>query len=269
MTDPSSQISDSNKQNISGSIRISSRQKGNPVLKHIRKVPWEFEEGLVADYILGPSCVALYLSVRYYTLQPDYIHERIKLLGRGHRLRVLLVQVDVKVGFCSFDADYTLLIYSILVSLQDPQHALSQLMRIAILSELTLMLAWNVEEAAAILETYKLFENKPPDLIMERSGGETHEKVIEALTSVKSVNKTDAVTLLGTFGTLAAIIRATPEDLALCPGFGPNKAKKLHKVFSEQFRRNTEVNPSQKGTQPQISDDKDDFDDDDAILENL
>lgn len=247
MTDPSSQISDSNKQNISGSIRISSRQKGNPVLKHIRKVPWEFEEGLVADYILGPSCVALYLSVRYYTLQPDYIHERIKLLGRGHRLRVLLVQVDVK----------------------DPQHALSQLMRIAILSELTLMLAWNVEEAAAILETYKLFENKPPDLIMERSGGETHEKVIEALTSVKSVNKTDAVTLLGTFGTLAAIIRATPEDLALCPGFGPNKAKKLHKVFSEQFRRNTEVNPSQKGTQPQISDDKDDFDDDDAILENL
>ena len=145
------------------------------------------------------------------------------------------------------------------MSLQDPQHALSQLMRIAILSELTLMLAWNVEEAASILETYKLFENKPPDLIMERSGGETHEKVIEALTSVKSVNKTDAVTLLGTFGTLAAIIRATPEDLALCPGFGPNKAKKLHKVFSEQFRRNTEVNPSQKGTQPQISDDKDGF----------
>ena len=156
-----------------------------------------------------------------------------------------------------------------MVSLQDPQHALSQLMRIAILSELTLMLAWNVEEAASILETYKLFENKPPDLIMERSGEETHEKVIEALTSVKSVNKTDAVTLLGTFGTLAAIIRATPEDLALCPGFGPNKAKKLHKVFSEQFRRNTEVNPSQKSTQPQISDDKDDFDDDDAILENL
>ena len=99
MTDPSSQTSDSNRQNISGSIRISSRQKGNPVLKHIRKVPWEFEEGLVADYILGPSCVALYLSVRYYTLQPDYIHERIKLLGRGHRLRVLLVQVDVKVWF--------------------------------------------------------------------------------------------------------------------------------------------------------------------------
>ena len=143
-------------------------------------------------------------------------------------------------------------------------------MRIAILSEMTLMLAWSAEEAASILETYKLFEHKPPDLIMERSGCEPHEKIIEALTSVKSVNRTDAVTLLGTFKTLGSIIQAPPEDLALCPGFGPNKAKKLHKVFSEQFRRNTEVtlSQSQKTTQP-IRADKDDFDEDDAELENL
>ena len=125
MTDPSSQTSDSNRQNISGSIRISSRQKGNPVLKHIRKVPWEFEEGLVADYILGPSCVALYLSVRYYTLQPDYIHERIKLLGRGHRLRVLLVQVDVKVWFWFYYYYYYYLIFAIGVSSASPARVVS------------------------------------------------------------------------------------------------------------------------------------------------
>ena len=125
MTDPSSQTSDSNRQNISGSIRISSRQKGNPVLKHIRKVPWEFEEGLVADYILGPSCVALYLSVRYYTLQPDYIHERIKQLGRGHRLRVLLVQVDVKVWFLFYYYYYYYLIFTIGVSSGSPARVVS------------------------------------------------------------------------------------------------------------------------------------------------
>ena len=223
---------------VSGSIRVSEKQKGNPVLKHVRKVPWEFEEGLVADYILGPSCVALYLSVRYHTLQPEYIHERIKLLGKGHRLRVLLVQVDVK----------------------DPQHVLSQLMRIAILSELTLMLAWNIEEAAAILETYKLFETKPPDMIMEKSGSEPHEKIVEALTSVKSVNRTDAVTLLGTFKTLSNIISASVDDLALCPGFGPNKAKKLHKVFSENFRRNNCL--SQESRSEQTVTDSQDIDDD-------
>ena len=124
MTEPESlgqvadDASDVNRQRISGSIRVSARQRGNPVLKHIRKVPWEFDEGikmkwvfsrpfvfklilvgLVADYILGASCVALYLSVRYHTLQPDYIHERLKTLGKGHRLRVLLVHVDVKVCY--------------------------------------------------------------------------------------------------------------------------------------------------------------------------
>jgi len=204
---------------ISGSIHVSPRQRGNPLLKSIRKVPWEFVEGLVPDYTLGTSCIALYLSVRYHSLQPNYIHERLKVLGMGHRLRILLVQVDVK----------------------EPHHVLSQLMRIAILSEMTLMLAWSHEEAAGILETYKTFENKPPDMIMEKSGTETHEKIIEALTSVKSVNKTDAVTLLGTFKTLREIVRASPEDLALCPGFGPNKAKKLHKVLHESFRRNINV----------------------------
>ena len=92
--------------------------------------------------------------------------------------------------------------------------------------------------------------------------------LIEALTSVKSVNKTDAVTLLGTFKTLDAIARASPEDLALCPGFGPNKARKLHKVFSEQFRRNT-GRTAVRVTQSQIRDDNDAFDDDDLDLENL
>jgi hypothetical protein len=44
---------------ISGSIHVSSRQKGNPLLKSIRKVPWEFVDGLVPDYTLGTSCVAM------------------------------------------------------------------------------------------------------------------------------------------------------------------------------------------------------------------
>jgi len=226
---------------ITGSIHVSSRQKGNPLLKSIRKVPWEFVDGLIPDYTLGSSCVAMYLSVRYHTLNPNYILDRIKSLGQGQRLRVLLVQVDVK----------------------EPHHVLSQLMRIAILSEMTLMLAWSHEEAAGILETYKMFENKPPDMIMEKSGTEPHEKLIEALTSVKSVNKTDAVTLLGTFKTLSGIVKATPEDLALCPGFGPNKAKKLHKVLNESFRRNTEVSQKPKDTTEKENDVQiEDFDED-------
>lgn len=49
--------------------------------------------------------------------------------------------------------------------------------RICILADLTLMLAWNAEEAGKIIETYKIYENKPPDIIMDRSGTAPYQKV--------------------------------------------------------------------------------------------
>eukprot|EP00095_Tigriopus_kingsejongensis_P011266 snap_masked-scaffold526_size146413-processed-gene-0.13 protein:Tk11266 transcript:snap_masked-scaffold526_size146413-processed-gene-0.13-mRNA-1 annotation:"dna excision repair protein ercc-1 isoform x1" len=198
-----------------GSIEVHSRQRGNPLLKSLRSVPWEFSEQITADYALGPRSCATFLSVRYHTLNPDYIHDRLKELGPSFELRILLVQVDVK----------------------EPHVALKQLMRIAILAELTLMLAWSPEEAGKILETYKQFEHKPPDLIMEKHQPDHHARLVEALTSVKSVNKSDAATLLAAFGTLARVTQASIEDLSMCPGFGPQKAQRLHKVFNETFQR--------------------------------
>lgn len=59
----------------------------------------------------------------------------------------------------------------------DPHHALKHLTRICILANLTLVLAWSAEEAGRILETYKIFEHKPPDLIMERKESDPHAKV--------------------------------------------------------------------------------------------
>jgi len=40
------------------------------------------------------------------------------------------------------------------------------------------MLAWNAEDAGKIIETYKIYENKPPDDIMERCNTAPHQKVI-------------------------------------------------------------------------------------------
>ena len=206
--------STSAKPKISGSITVSARQRGNPILKSIRLAPWEFSDNIVPDYVINSKSAALYLSLKYHTLNPNYVHERLKTFT-GFELRILLVQVDIS----------------------EPHHALKQLMRICILSELTLILAWSHDEAGKILETYKTSESKPPDLIMEKSNPDPYSKLIDALTSVKSVNKTDAVTLLTTFGSLENIVKASIEDLTLCPGFGPQKAQRLHKVLHQTFKR--------------------------------
>lgn len=43
---------------------------------------------------------------------------------------------------------------------------------------MTIMLAWNAEDAGKIIEIYKIYESKPPDDIMERSDTAPHQKVI-------------------------------------------------------------------------------------------
>lgn len=73
---------------------VSSRQKGNPLLKSLRSVPWEFGD-IEPDYIVGQTTCALYLSLRYHQLFPNYIHGRLRSLGRAFDLRLLLVLVDV------------------------------------------------------------------------------------------------------------------------------------------------------------------------------
>ncbi|XP_018428700.1 PREDICTED: DNA excision repair protein ERCC-1 [Nanorana parkeri] len=193
-------------------IVVSTRQRGNPLLKHVRNIPWEFGD-IVPDYILGDTCCALFLSLRYHNLNPEYIHSRLKTLGQAYALRVLLVQVDVK----------------------DPHFTLKELAKICILSDLTLILSWSPDEAARYLETYKCYEQKPADALKERTESDFMSKITDCLTTVKSVNKTDSCTLLTTFGTLSDLANASREDLSLCPGFGPQKAKRLFDALHEPF----------------------------------
>ncbi|XP_073444396.1 DNA excision repair protein ERCC-1 [Dendrobates tinctorius] len=193
-------------------IVVSPRQRGNPLLKHVRNIPWEFGE-IVPDYLLGETCCAFFLSLRYHNLNPEYIHTRLRSLGQSYALRVLLVLVDVK----------------------DPHFTLKELAKICILSDCTLVLSWSPEEAARYLETYKCYEQKPADVLKERTESDFMSRITDCLTTVKSVNKTDSCTLLTTFGTLANLANASREDLSFCPGLGPQKAKRLFDALHEPF----------------------------------
>lgn len=61
--------------------------------------------------------------------------------------------------------------------MSEPHLVLKNLTRICLLADLTLMLAWNSDEAGKIIETYKIYQNKPPDKIMERIENDPHQKV--------------------------------------------------------------------------------------------
>ena len=196
----------------SNAILVNPRQKGNPILKHVKSVPWEFAD-IVPDYELGQTVSALFLSLRYHHLNPGYIHGRLKQLGQRYGLRILLVQVDVK----------------------DPHRSIQELCKVAVMANCTLMLAWSTEEAGRYLETYKVYENKPPDALQGQSEGDYLSRLTDCLTTLKGVNRTDVVTLNSTFGNLAGISQASTQDLSLLPGFGQLKARRLHELMHEPF----------------------------------
>ncbi|MCO5608240.1 hypothetical protein L7F22_062446 [Adiantum nelumboides] len=195
-------------------ILVSRKQQGNPVLKHIKNVRWIYAD-IVPDYLLGQSSCALYLSLRYHLLHPDYLYFRIRELLKSFRLRIVLCFVDV----------------------EDVVKPLHEVTKTALLHDCTLLCAWSLEECARYLETIKIYENKPADAIQERTDNDYLSRLTSALTSVRHINKTDVLTLGSTFGTLAGAMGASMEDLARCPGIGERKVKRLYDAFHEPFRR--------------------------------
>lgn len=170
--------------------------------------------------MMGRTCCALYLSLRWHALHPNYIYTRVNLLGDNYDLRVLLVLVDHV----------------------EPRASLIELSKLCIRSKLTLMLAWSIEDAAMYLEKYKLNEDRPADGIMEKPTNYEYEDaldqyVIDALAEGRSVNRTDAASLVSMFDSFERISKAAPEELALCPGVGLQKAQNLYNLLHKPMKR--------------------------------
>ena len=208
------QISDRDNQQFLAQhvLHVSTRQQGNPVLQHIRNVPFQ-QSKMVPDYIFAHTRCALFLSLRYHNLHPTYIHRRIRDLGSDFDLRILLCHVDV----------------------DDNANVILFLNDLCVQNSLTLILAWSEEEAARYLETFKAFDGKDASLIQKREHSNYPDQVTHALGSVRSVNKTDASQLLTQFGTWKNLVAASVEELSVCPGVGVKKVRRLYEAFHRPF----------------------------------
>ncbi len=54
---------------------------------------------------------------------------------------------------------------------------------------------------------------------------------------VRSVNKSDVLTLASNFGSLKAVCDASVGELALCPGLGDKKVARIHEALHEPLKR--------------------------------
>lgn len=195
------------------SILVSSRQKGNTVLNHIRSFPWEYAD-IPADYVLGATTGALFLSLKYHRLHPEYIYTRIRGIAGKYNLRVMLTIVDI----------------------QNHEEPLKELSKTSLINNVTLVLCWSAQEAARYLELYKSCEHAAPTAIRAHQSTSYSDKLVEFITEPRGINKTDAVSLISSFGSLRTAINAAPEDVAIVPGFGIKKVQRWCGTVREPFR---------------------------------
>lgn len=195
------------------SILVSPRQRGNPLLNHIRSVAWQYSD-IPADYVLGHTRCALFLSLKYHRLHPEYIYSRIRALAGKYNLRVLLTLVDI----------------------QNHEESLKELSKTSLINNLTLILCWSAQEAGHYLELYKSYEHAAPTSIRAQQATSYSEKLVEFITVPRSINKTDAVGLVSNFGSVRAAVNARPEEIGLIAGWGEKKVQRWCSAVREPFR---------------------------------
>ncbi|EIW82934.1 hypothetical protein CONPUDRAFT_143024 [Coniophora puteana RWD-64-598 SS2] len=204
-------------------IIINPNQRLNPLLECIRNVGKQFGE-IVPDFQVGRTTCVLYLSLKYHRLHPEYIHARIEKLGHAFNLRILLIMCDVSEH-------------------QDP---IRELTKTCLINNITIIVAWSLDEAGHYLSTFKQFEHKPPDLIKERAEKDYDSVLRAALTSINKVNKTDVETLRTSVGlttlcpngtqSFADIARTPSDQLLALPGFGQVKVRRIKDALERPFK---------------------------------
>lgn len=194
-------------------ILVSTRQKGNPILNHVKSLPWEYSD-IPCDYVLGATTCALFLSLKYHRLHPEYVYTRLRQLGKLYNLRILLTMVDIT----------------------NHEEALKELSKTSMINNLTLILCWSSQEAGRYLELFKSYEHASPASIRAHQAETYKESLTEFVTTPRTINKTDAASLITNFGSLRAAVNAQPEELGIVPGWGEKKVKAWTTTVREPFR---------------------------------
>lgn len=193
-------------------ILVNSTQNGNPILQAIKTVPWEYAD-IQPDFVVGVTACAVFLSLKYHRLHPEYIYNRIRDLGKQYVLRIMLVLCDI----------------------DNHKESLRELTKTCIVSDFTLIVAWTPTEAGRYLESFKSLETAPAKEIKGQVSTVYSDQLVDCLTSIRAVNKNDAYSLIGNFGSLKNAFNATSEELTAIGGWGPQKIKNYMNAIDLPF----------------------------------
>ncbi|KAJ5149367.1 Mating-type switching protein swi10 [Penicillium atrosanguineum] len=133
-----------------------------------------------------------------------------------------------------------------MVDIPNHEDPLKELSKTSIINNLTLFLCWSAPEAAHYLELFKSSEYAQPTAIRTQQAQSYKESLVEFVTTPRTINKSDAASLISTFGSLQNAVNTQPEVLSAVPGWGEKKVQQWCSAVREDFR----VETTKKATAP-------------------
>ena len=123
-----------------------------------------------------------------------------------------------------------------MVDIQNHEESLKELSKTSLINNLTLILCWSAQEAGRYLELYKSYEHASPTSIRAHQATSYSDKLVEFITVPRSINKTDALSLVSAFGSVRAAVNARPEEIGEITGWGEKKVQRWFGTVRENFR---------------------------------
>ena len=123
-----------------------------------------------------------------------------------------------------------------MVDIPNHEEALKELSKTSLINNVTLILCWSSLEGARYLELFKTYENAAPTSIRQHQSNKYSDRMIDFITTPRSINKTDAVSLVSQFGSLRTAVNARHEDVGGIAGWGEKKVQRWCATVREPFR---------------------------------
>ena len=195
------------------SVSVSLNQSDNAILAHILQVPHNIVDDIAVDFSPNSATGILFLSMSYHRLHPEYIENKFEGYY-SYKLKILLIKLDV--------ADYS--------------GTLKDLYTMATQYKFKCMVGANDQECGLVVETLAIYANKPADFLLPRTLNDDYlNNVQTTLTSIKGINKSDALTLISKFKSIKRLSKATQAELADCPGIADTKVSRIVGLFQSKL----------------------------------
>lgn len=186
-------------------IKVSTLQRGNNLLEYLGVSSWHYDGSCSADYEINFSTLVLFLSLKFHSAKPEYIHRRIAKLKEA-RLRVLIVLIDTP--------NYSTVMRELFRTIP-----------------IIVIPCKTYEECSRYIKGFDICTKRGSEVLRKKDSG-----VDTFLNSIPKVNKTDSTTLQKTFDSLLDVFKASEHDLENIVGIGKIKAKLIFQSFRKPFK---------------------------------